>query len=175
MKPDSIITHPYWGNITDSLRANGYTSDIKFSHPFFGTKIFPVYLGQHTITHTPNYIREHPGQYYKPIEEIFGKNYYLLDEFMKTHKDFMLNIDDKLATLQQKLFDHFEQHLAAQLPLIFEESPVIESIEAHNEYIKNLDSIRLLENGQIKFLFYYDLYPSPIFPVVFVDGQLEDL
>lgn len=170
----AAITHPYWGTITDSRRS-GYISDIKFSHPFFGDKSFPVYLGHHDITNTPNHIREFPDQYYKPIHSILGENNSLLDEFATTYSDFIANIELRIETLKHKLYLQFMDHLSKQLSFIFEAPPVIQSEEEHNEHIRNLAEIRVLKGGEIKLALYYNLFPAPVFTTSFINGILEDL
>lgn len=147
--------HPFWGHIIETP-ANGYAAGIRFSHPFFGDHTFPVYLGDHKI-------KEH------------ALNPELLDEFADTYLDFIENIEERIEILQESFYSFFEQHLAGMLPVIFEEHPVVTSMEAHNTYIKSLAGIRLLEGACLELSFYYHLYPAPVFRVDFKHGKLMPL
>lgn len=151
--PDTI--HPFWGHIIETP-ANDYATGIRFSHPFFGDKAFPVYLGDHHTRHL-QMDRE------------------MLDGFADTYLDFIENIEKRLETLQEGFYHFFEQHLAEMLPVIFEEYPAITSKEVHNAYIKSLAEIRLFEEARLQLTFYYGLYPAPVFRVDFEHGILMPL
>ncbi|ACU61816.1 hypothetical protein [Chitinophaga pinensis] len=173
MKTLPDIIHPFWGKIFDS-RGNGYSSPVGFSHAFFGEKTHSVYLGHHDISHTPNYIKAHPDEYYKPIAPILGEDYCLLDEFAATYTHFLSNIDAHIRQLQDGVYAIFTTHLKPQLPDIYETYPIIETREQHDEHISHLADIRLLPGGYIDMIFYYDLIPAPVFNVTFRDGVMLD-
>ncbi|MCF6407221.1 hypothetical protein L3C95_30280 [Chitinophaga filiformis] len=174
MKTLPDIIHPFWGRIFDS-RGEGYSSPIKFSHPFFGNKAFPVYLGDPDISHTPNYIKAHPDEYYKPIAPILGENYHLLDEFADTYTNFTANIDANIRQLQDAVYALFTTYIQPGLPHTYEMHPVIETREDHDEYIRDLADIRILPGGYLDMIFYYNLIPAPVFNVTFKHGIIVDL
>lgn len=165
MKTLPDIIHPFWGKITDS-RGEGFTSHIVFSHPFFGDKTFPVYLGHYDISHTPNYIKAHPDEYYKPIEAVLGENYDLLDEFADTYTDLTANIDSYIRQLQDGIYAIYTAHLR-------ENNPAVESREQHDQYIKDLADIRVMPGGILELIFYYELIPAPVFNVSFKEGIMQ--
>ncbi|MBV7529791.1 hypothetical protein [Chitinophaga sp. sic0106] len=168
------IVQPYWGKIVDS-RGNGFTSSVQFSHPFFGTRKFSVYLGDSDISHTPVYIAAHPGSYYKPLEPILGPDYCLLDEFAATYQDFVLHREQRLLDYQEEMYSFFLSTIKPRLPEMYETYPTITSLYEHNLYVRNVANLRVKEGDVVEMLVYYDFYPGPVFGTEWVKGEMRGL
>lgn len=162
------ISHPFWGQIKDS-RQHGYTSAIMLYQPFFSAEKTPVYLGNHDIYLTPNEQKLNPGQEYKAIEQILNQD--MLTEFAATYIDFIDHMDYHMKTLQQAMFMFYREFLSEH----YDQFGVIDTVEKHNEYIKDLYTFRIEAGKQIILNFTYDLIWTPAHFAVFANGELDNI
>jgi hypothetical protein len=162
------VSHPFWGLIKDSRR-HGYTSDIMLYQPFFSAEKIPVYLGEHYIYLTPNEQKLNPGKDYKPIELILNQD--MLTEFANTYTDFLDHMDRHMKTLQQAMFMFYKEYLSEHN----DQFGVIDTVEKHNEYIKDLYSFRIESGKRISLSFTYSLFWAPVHFIEFVNGKLDNI
>ncbi|MBB6112855.1 hypothetical protein SAMN05421821_12325 [Mucilaginibacter lappiensis] len=162
------ISHPFWGQIKDS-GLHGYTSDIMLYQPFFSEEKIPVYLGEHYIYLTPNDQKLNPGKDYKAIQLILTED--RLTEFAATYVDFIDHMDHHMKTLQQAMFMFYREYLSGH----YDQFGVIDTVEKHNEYIKDIYSFRIEAGKQITINFNYHLIWVPAHYAVFVNDKLDNI
>lgn len=140
----TIMKHSYWGNV--ELDWAGFSSDITFSNPFFNEQNIEVLLGEEF---------DEDGE---EIEE--PPNESLLDGFAATYQNFLNHIHTHIKHMQ---FEAFQRYL--KLYAHYYENPEksgepalnIDSVEKHNEYIKEIMYLRVLDNDTIKLLIRYQI------------------
>jgi len=165
------VSHPFWRTVKSD--AGGDTSDISFHHPFFGPGKVNVLLGNHQVFLTDEERRLNPGQFYKPSGIKLDET--ILSEFADTYTKFIERIDINLELLQHVFFRFYREWLLPQLPEVFDEFIVIETIEKHNNCIKSLALIRVESGKSISLRFAYPLFWAPYLDVDFVNGKLDNI
>ncbi|MEZ0184229.1 hypothetical protein AB9T89_18425 [Flavobacterium oncorhynchi] len=157
-----MTTHPYWGNVEEDWA--GYSSDIYFSYPFFDKPKTEVFLGD-------EYDEEGEEIETPPTEK-------QLTAFAETYRIFIDNIENRLADLQLKSFERYKRVYAKYYENSEQsgEPPLnIDSIEKHNDYIKDLMYLRISDNKTIRVTIRYKLDTEHGIEFKFVDGQIEDV
>lgn len=153
--------HHYWGEIFESWA--GFSSDVTFSHSFFESEEIDIFLGEEfdeegeEVTEPPN-----------------GSE---LDEYAKTYKTFIENIETIMERLQKASFEHylkFYSHYYENADKTGEEPLQIDDIEKHNSYIKDVLEMRVLSGQVIKIAFTYPLDREHGMEVKFVGLQPVD-
>ncbi len=155
-----MTMHKFWGNIEEDWA--GYTSDIYFSCLFFDNPKVEIFLGD-------EYDEEGEEIEVPPTEK-------QLTAFEETYKTFIDNIEKHLIDLQSKAFDRYKRIYAKY----YEDSeksgepPLnIDSIEKHNDYIKDLLYLRILDDKTIIVTIRYKLDTEHGIEFKFVDGQID--
>lgn len=139
----SLMEHSFWGNI--KCDGSGCTAGITFSHPFFGngkTEILLQVESDGTVAD----------------EE-------LLLAYASTYVYFLNTIGSRLFILKQKMFEVYMEYLK-------QDDDEIDTIEQHNEYIKDLAFIRIGPDDLVELCFYYALLNAPVHSVTFIGDKL---
>lgn len=155
-----MTTHPYWGSVDQDWA--GFSSHISFSHPFFTEQNITIFLGEEF---------DDDGE---EIEEPPTENQ--LAAFAITYQDFLDNIDANLGIIQDQAFTYYQKHYAHYFenPEKSGEAALgIDSVESHNEYIKELMYLRVLENHTIKISIRYQVDTEHGIEFKLVGGQIE--
>lgn len=155
-----MTTHPYWGSVDQDWA--GFSSDISISHPFFTEQNITIFLGEEF---------DDEGE---EIEDPPTENQ--LDIFAKTYQDFLANIETNLSSIQNKAFDYYQKHYAHYFenPEKSGEAALgVDTVEKHNEYIKELMYLRVLENDTIKISIRYQVDTEHGIEFKLMDGQIE--
>lgn len=139
-----MTNHSFWGDIR--LYAGHYTAGITFSHPFFGNNNIEILLA--------------PGIENTQPDEA------LLFEYASTYAHFINNIGNRLLALQQTMFEVYVKYLKEN------NDNLVDTIEQHNDYIKDLAFIRISTGDTVEFCFYYSLVNAPVHSVTFIGNQV---
>ncbi|MCW3464977.1 hypothetical protein [Chitinophaga nivalis] len=138
------MEHPFWGNIQRD--SSSCTAGITFSHPFFGKGTTEILL------------EPGPGNT-MPDED-------LLQAYAHTYTYFINSIGNRLVTLQQAMFEVYMEYLKPA------EDNDIDTLQVHNDYIKELAFIRIGPNDMVELCFYYSLLNAPVHSVFFIGDQV---
>jgi metal-responsive CopG/Arc/MetJ family transcriptional regulator len=155
-----MTTHPYWGSVDQDWA--GFSSDISFSHPFFTEQNITIFLGEEF---------DDEGE---EIEDLPTENQ--LNAFAKTYQDFLANIETKLSNIQSKAFAYYQKHYAHYFenPEKSGEAALgIDTVEKHNDYIKELMELRVLADHTIKVSIRYHVDTEHGIEFKMVGGQVE--
>ncbi|RYG19332.1 MAG: hypothetical protein EOO07_07060 [Chitinophagaceae bacterium] len=139
-----MAIHQYWGNV--ELDWAGFSGEITFNHPFFSEQGITIFLGEE-FDEDGDEIEE------APIEN-------QLDAFAETYKSFITNFEAHLREMQIKAFERYQKLYAN-----YYENPEksgepalnIDSIEKHNEYIKEIMFLRVLNENALKLSIRYQI------------------
>lgn len=156
------MKHQFWGNIREDW--NGFSSDINFSHPFFGEQHYEIFLGEED---------DEDGE---EIENSPSQNQ--LDEMAETYQVFIKNADQMLEVIQQESFNRYQKlyaHYYEDPDKSGEESLSIDTVEKHNPFIKDLMYIRICEQNTIKISIRYKLDTEHGLEFKFADGALKQV
>lgn len=140
----------------------GFSSGISFSHPFFEEQNISVFLGEEF---------DDEGD---EIEEPPTENQ--LADFAKTYQDFLAAIEVNLSAIQLQAFDYYKKYYAHYF-----ENPEksgepalhVDTVEKHNEYIKELLHLRISKGGTITISIRYKLDTEHGIEFKFVNGRIE--
>ncbi len=154
-----MAIHQYWGNVEEDWA--GFSSQITFSNPFFTSQKVEVFLGEEF---------DEDGE---EIEEPPTENQ--LNAFAETYQSFITNFENHLLEMQAKAFERYQTLYAH-----YYENPEksgkpalnINSIEKHNEYIKEIMFLRILENDTIKLSIRYQIDTEHGLEFRFENGQI---
>lgn len=141
------MEHPFWGNIRRD--SSGCTAGITFSHPFFGG-----FKTEILLQNGPDGVM--------PDEE-------LLFAYASTYTFFINNIGNRLLLLQQAMFEVYLKYLKEYEQ---DNEYMIETLEQHNEYIKDLAFVRIGPDDRVEFCFYYSLLNAPVHSVTFIGDKV---
>ncbi|MDV7697847.1 hypothetical protein N6B72_13035 [Chryseobacterium soli] len=155
-----MAVHEYWGEVEQDWA--GFSSDISFSHPFFDEQNISVFLGEEF---------DDEGE---EIDEPPTENQ--VADFAKTYQDFLAAIEANLSAIQHQAFDYYKKHYAHYF-----ENPEksgepalhIDTVEKHNEYIKELLHLRISKGGTITISIRYKLDTEHGIEFKFMNGRLE--
>jgi len=156
------MTHRYWGNVEADWA--GFSSDITFSNPFFDTQNVEVFLGDEY---------DEDGE---EIEELPSENQ--LKEFAETYQNFIADIEKNINSIQDKAYERYLK-LYAHFYENFEKSgePAlnIDNADKHNDHIKEIMYLRVLDDKTIKVSIRYKLDSEHGLEFKFVGGQIKDV
>jgi hypothetical protein len=155
-----MATHEYWGEVEQDWA--GFSSDISFSHPFFEEQHISVFLGEEF---------DDEGE---EIDEFPTENQ--LTDYAKTYQDFLVAIEANLSTVQHQAFDYYKKHYAhyfASPEKSGEPALHIDTVEQHNEYIKELLYLRISKENTITISIRYKLDTEHGIEFKFVNGRIE--
>jgi hypothetical protein len=156
------MKHPFWGKVESDWA--GFSSDIYFSQSFFDKQEIDVFLGE---------------EYDEEGEEIDDPpTKTQLTEFAETYKSFISNIENCLSDLQLKAFERYKKIYAKHYENTKESGnpPLnIDSVEKHNEYIKEIMYLRILDEKTIKVSIRYTLDTEHGLEFKFVDGKIQNI
>lgn len=93
----------------------------------------------------------------------------LLFDYASTYSYFINNIGNRLLVLQQAMFDVYMKYLKE---LQQDDEYVIETLEQHNGYIKDLAFIRIGPDDMVELCFYYSLINAPVHSVTFIGDKV---
>ena len=151
------MTHKFWGTIKEDDWAE-FTSDITFSHPFFNEQNIEIFLGDEDGEEIEDF----------PTEQ-------QLTEFAETYQMFIEDIESKLQSIQNKAFERY-----LELYAHFYENPDksgkpalnIDSVEKHNDAIKDMTALRVSGGKTLRLSIRYLLDTEHGLEFKFVDNQL---
>lgn len=156
------MTHKYWGNVEEDWA--GFSSDITFSNPFFDKQNVEVFLGEE--------FDEEGEEIDEPPTES------QLTEYAETYQNFIKNIAVIVKNTQDKAFERY-----LKLYAHFYENPEksgepalnIHSTDKHNDTIKEIMHLRVLDEKTIKLSIRYKLDREHGLEFKFVDGLIKDV
>ena len=153
------MTHKYWGKVEQDWA--GFSSNINFKHPFFDKQNVEIFLGE-------KYDEE--GE---EIEEPPTENQ--LTKFEETYQNFIENIETNIKNIQEKSYERYLK-LYANFYENSEksgETPLnIDNVNKHNDNIKEIMYLRVLDDKTIKLSIRYKLDTEHGLEFKFVDGQI---
>ena len=157
-----MITHKYWGKVEQDWA--GFSSDITFSNPFFNKQDVEVFLGAEY---------DEDGE---EIEETPTENQ--LTEFAETYQNFIENIEVNIKSIQEKSYERY-----LKLYAHFYENPEksgkpaldIDNTDKHNDYIKEIMYLRVLDDKTIKLSIRYKLDTEHGLEFKFVGGKITNV
>ena len=144
----------YFGKIEEDWA--GFSSEYSFSIPYFNREV-EVFLG---------------SEYDDEGNETESLQIQQLSDYERTLKSFLENIDDIIILIKEKAFEHYKKFYAHYYEKEFTvegffetdknegdiHSPlIIDTQDAHFEYMKNIESMRVLDNNTIILPIYYKL------------------
>ncbi|MDQ0593610.1 hypothetical protein QFZ37_001979 [Chryseobacterium ginsenosidimutans] len=156
------MKHSYWGNIEADWA--GFSSDLTFSNPFFDEQEIEIFLGVEY---------DEDGE---EIEELPTENQ--LTEFAETYRDFLENIETNIKSIQDKAYERYLKvyaHFYENSEKSGEKALNIDNVDKHNENIKEIMYLRVLNEKTIKLFIRYKLDREHGLEFKFVDGQIEDV
>lgn len=139
-----MTTHQYWGNVEQDWA--GFSAEITFSHLFFSEQNITIFLGEEF---------DEDGE---EIEEAPTENQ--LNAFAETYQSFITNFEKHLREMQIKAFERYQKlyaHYYENPEKSGEPALNIDNIEKHNEYIKEIMFLRILEDDNIKLSIRYQI------------------
>ncbi len=157
-----MATHKFWGEVKHDWA--GFSSDISFSNPFFDKQIVEVFFGE-------EYDEDGEENDEPPSDKV-------LDNFTETFKDFTDNIGIRLSDLQQKAFERYKKvyaHYYENSEKSGKQPLNIDSVDKHNEYIKDIMYLRVLDDKTIKVTIRYKLDTEHGLEFKYVDGQIVNV
>ncbi len=157
-----MTRHQYWGEVEQSWA--GFSSDVTFSHLFFNEQNIEVFLGEE-FDEEGEEIEEPPTNLQ-------------LAQFSQTYLDFLTNIETNLLNIQKEAFERY-----LKLYAHFYENPDksgnpalnIDYVHKHNDYIKDILNLRVLDDQTIKLTIRYKLDTEHGLEFKFVNGQITNV
>lgn len=154
-----MATHQYWGDVEQDWA--GFSAELTFSHPFFENKRVEIFLGEEF---------DEDGE---EIEETPTPNQ--LDAFAASYQKFIANFEEHLRAMQTKAFERYQKlyaHYYENPEKSGEPALNIDSIEKHNEYIKEIMFLRVLDENAIKLSIRYQIDTEHGLEFRFENGQI---
>lgn len=154
-----MATHQYWGNVEQDWA--GFSAELTFSHSFFENKGVEIFLGEEF---------DEDGE---EIEEAPTPNQ--LDAFAASYQKFIANFEEHLRAMQTKAFERYQKlyaHYYENPEKSGEPALNIDSIEKHNEYIKEIMFLRVLDENAIKLSIRYQIDTEHGLEFRFENGQI---
>lgn len=156
------MTHKYWGTIEEDWA--GFSSDITFSNPFFDKQNIEFFLGEEY---------DEDGE---EIEEFPTEN--RLTEFAETYQNFIESIEINIKSIQDKAYERYLKlyaHFYENSEKSGEPALNIDNVVKHNENIKEIMYLRVLEDKTIKLSIRYKLDTEHGLEFKFVGGQITNV
>ena len=156
------MTHKYWGKVEEDWA--GFSSDITFSHPFFDKQNVEIFLGEEY---------DEDGE---EIEEFPTEN--RLTEFAETYQNFIENIEINIKSIQDKAYERYLKlyaHFYENSEKSGEPALNIDNVDKHNENIKEIMYLRVLDDKTIKLSIRYKLDTEHGLEFKFVGGQITNV
>lgn len=157
-----MTTHKYWEKVEQDWA--GFSSDITFSHPFFDQQEVEIFLGEEF---------DEEGE---EIEEPPTENQ--LTQFAETYQNFITNIETNLKSIQKKAYERYLKlyaHFYEDSEKSGESALNIDNLDKHNEYIKEIMYLRVLDEKTIKVSIRYKLDTEHGLEFKFVEGQIKNV
>lgn len=139
-----MTTHPYWKTVGEDWA--GFSAEITFSHPFFEKQNVEIFLGEEY---------DEDGE---EIEETPDGSQ--LDAFAASYQSFLNHFEAHLQNIQIKAFERYQklyEHYYENPDKSGEPALQINNVEKHNEYIKEIMYLRILEDDTIKLSIRYQI------------------
>ncbi|HLW42443.1 MAG TPA: hypothetical protein VKY82_08765 [Flavobacterium sp.] len=156
------MTHKYWGKVEEDWA--GFSSDITFSNPFFDKQNVEIFLGEEY---------DEDGE---EIEEFPTEN--RLTEFAETYQNFIENIEINIKSIQDKAYERYLKlyaHFYENSEKSGEPALNIDNVDKHNENIKEIMYLRVLDDKTIKLSIRYKLDTEHGLEFKFVGGQITNV
>lgn len=156
------MKHIYWGNVEADWA--GFSSDLTFSNQFFDKQEIEIFLGEEY---------DEDGE---EIEEPPTENQ--LTEFAETYQNFIENIETNIKSIQDKAYERYLKlyaHFYENSEKSGESALNINNTDIHNENIKEIMYLRVLEEKTIKLSIRYKLDKEHGLEFKFVDGLIKDI
>ena len=156
------MTHKYWGKVEEDWA--GFSSDITFSHPFFDKQNVEIFLGEEY---------DEDGE---EIEEFPTEN--RLTEFAETYQNFTENIELNIKIIQDKAYERYLKlyaHFYENSEKSGEPALNIDNVDKHNENIKEIMYLRVLDDKTIKLSIRYKLDTEHGLEFKFVVGKITNV
>jgi len=153
------MTHKYWGNVEEDWA--GFSSDITFSNPFFEKQNSEVFLGEE-FDEDGEEIDEPPTE---------SK----LTEFAETYQNFIENIEINIKSIQDKAFERYLKlyaHFYEDSAKSGEPALNIDNVDKHNDSIREIMYLRVLDEKTIKLSIRYALDTEHGIEFRFEDGKI---
>ncbi|SOD11590.1 DUF6985 domain-containing protein [Pedobacter xixiisoli] len=139
-----MTTHSYWGAVEEDW--DGFSAELTFAHPFFGDQSVEIFLGE---------------EYDEDGEEIEeAPDGSRLNAFATSYQSFLNHFEVHLQNIQIKAFERYQKlyaHYYENPEKSGEPALQINDIEKHNEYIKEIMYLRILEDDTIKLSIRYQI------------------
>lgn len=135
--------HKYWGKIQEDWA--GFSTETEFTSPHF----------EHSIS---LFLGEEYNEEGEEIELIPSNNE--LNDFESTYLSFVADLDNIVEDIKEKTFDRYLKlyaHYYENEEKSGEKPLNLSTKENHFEYIKDINYIRILKNGNIKILIHYKI------------------
>jgi hypothetical protein len=156
------MTHKYWGNVEEDWA--GFSSDITFSNPFFDNQNIEIFLGEEY---------DEDGE---EIEELPTENQ--LTEFAETYQNFITDIETNIKSIQDKAYERYLKlyaHFYENSEKSGEPALNIDNADKHNDHIKEIMYLRVLDEKTIKVSIRYKLDTEHGLEFKFVGGQITNV
>lgn len=153
------MTHKYWGNVEEDWA--GFSSDITFSNPFFEKQNNEVFLGEE-FDEDGEEIDEPPTE---------SK----LTKFAETYQNFIENIEINIKSIQDKAFERYLKlyaHFYEDSAKSGEPALNIDNVDKHNDSIREIMYLRVLDEKTIKLSIRYALDTEHGIEFRFEDGKI---
>ncbi|BFM45361.1 hypothetical protein CFS9_40020 [Flavobacterium sp. CFS9] len=157
-----MTTHKYWGKVEQDWA--GFSSDITFSNLFFDEQEVEIFLGE-------EFDEEGEEMEEPPTED-------QLAQFEETYQNFIVNIETILERIQNKAYERYLKlyaHFYEDSEKSGEPALNIGSVDKHNENIKEIMYLRVLDEKTIKLSIRYKLDTEHGLEFKFVDGQIKNV
>lgn len=157
-----MTKHKYWGKVEQDWA--GFSSGITFSNPFFDQQDVEIFLGE-------EYDEEGEEIEESPTED-------QLTQFEETYQNFITNIDSNLKSIQNKAYERYLKlyaHFYEDSEKSGEPALNIDNLDKHNENIKEIMYLRVLDMKTIKLSIRYKLDTEHGLEFKFVDGQIKNV
>ena len=157
-----MATHKYWGKVEEDWA--GFSSDITFSNPFFDKQTVEIFLGEEY---------DEDGE---EIEEFPTEN--RLTEFAETYQNFIENIEINIKSIQDKEYERYLKlyaHFYENSEKSGEPALNIDNVDKHNENVKEIMYLRVLDDKTIKLSIRYKLDTEHGLEFKFVGGQITNV
>ncbi|OXB25364.1 hypothetical protein B0A80_01590 [Flavobacterium tructae] len=157
-----MTTHKYWGKVEQDWA--GFSSYVTFTNPFFDQQDVEIFLGEEF---------DEEGE---EIEEPPTENQ--LTQFEETYQNFITNIETNLKSIQKKAYERYLKlyaHFYEDSEKSGEPALNIDNLDKHNEYIKEIMYLRVLDEKTIKVSIRYKLDTEHGLEFKFVGGQIKNV
>ncbi|WP_299442887.1 hypothetical protein [uncultured Aquimarina sp.] len=136
--------HKYWGTIQEDWA--GFSAEMEFISNHFENNNIKIFLGE---------------EYDEDGEEIeITPSSNKLNDFENTYANFIIGLDEIIEKIQEKTFERYLKlyaHYYENEKKSGEKPLNISTKEIHFEYIKDINYIRILENGNVKIPIHYKI------------------